>query len=379
MLRRLFVLLFSVLIAVPLAAQEAEPIETTFFMTFVPNVQFAPVYVALEKGYFADAGFQVTIEHGDEPLGLDLIAANERQFGIISGEQVIIARANERPVVYTYAWFQDFPVGVAVTNEAGVPSFAGLAGWRVGIPGRFGASYIGLHALLSANDMTEQDIALEEIGFNAPEVICVGAIDAAVVYLNNEPLQIEERAAQGDCGDVTGLTVFPVSEAVDLVSNGIVTNETMIAEHPDQVMAFNRAFDQGLRDAIDNPAEAYLLCSGYVENLPLSDDLRAALETAAADQAAFLLENPDNDLETRAERRGALYEQLAEQFTSDELLQFRVLLATIELWEAESLGYSDPASWEAMQETLLEMELIDEPIDLERAYSNAFLPEPVDE
>ncbi len=374
MLRRLLFVLVFVLAAVPASAQSEDLVPTTFFLTFVPNVQFAPVYVAQEKGYFADAHYDVTIEHGDEPIGLDLIAAGQRQFGVISAEQVITARANGRPAVSVYEWFQSFPVGVAVTNESGIESVEDLRGQRVGIPGRFGASYSGLIALLAANGMTESDIQLEEIGYNAPEVICVGAIQASVIYLNNEPLQVAARAAAGECGDVTGMRVFPVGDAVDLVSNGLVTNELMIAEQPEQVRAMVAAYDAGLRDAIQNPAEAYLIATRFVENLPLSDALRAELEAVSAQEAAVFAGDAYRDVEARKARRDALAERLAETFSDDELIQFRVLLATIDLWDADVLGLSEPSSWEAMQDALLTMGFIDASITLEDAYTNDFLP-----
>src|SRR5215216_4933290 len=128
--RRLTLLLAMLLVLVSGAVQVQESglTDTTFFLTYIPNIQFAPVYVGLEKGYFEEAGFNLTIEHGDEPVGVDLIAANERQFGVISGEQVIAARANERPVVFVYEWYQQFPVGIAVTDLAGITDVSELRG-----------------------------------------------------------------------------------------------------------------------------------------------------------------------------------------------------------------------------------------------------------
>ena len=120
-----------------------------------------------------------------------------------------------------------------VTDDSGITSPADLKGKQIGIPGLFGASYTGVIALLAANDLTEQDVQLQSIGFNAPQVICVGGVQAAVVYVNNEPLQIQDRIDKNDCGSVTGITVFPVSDAADMVSNGIVTNEETIASDPD--------------------------------------------------------------------------------------------------------------------------------------------------
>lgn len=367
--------LLSLLLALAPVSGQGEMSDQTFFMTFVPNIQFSPVYVALEKGYFEEAGINLTLEYGEEPVGVDLIAAGQRQFGLVSGEQVLAARANGRPIVSVYQWYQQYPVGIAYPVDSGIETVAALAGRTVGIPGRFGASYTGLIALLAANGMTESDIQLQEIGFNAPEVMCVGAIEAAVVYITNEPLQINHRAAAGDCGDITGVEVFPLADAANMVSNGIVTNEETIANDPDLVRGLVAAFDAGLRDTINNPAEAYLLSTAQVETLPLPEELEAALTAAAEEQAAFLEENPDADREIIAERRSGLLASLQEQFDADALLQFEVLLASIELWDADRLGYSNSEEWETTQNTLIAMGYVTEEQDVEAAYTNAFLPD----
>ncbi len=368
----LLAILLALMFGIVGRAQESASVDVTLFMTFVPNIQFAPVYVALEKRYFAENGVNLTLEYGDEPVGVDLIAANERQFGIISGEEVIKARANGRPVVFVYQWFQEYPIGIVAPMESGITSVTDLAGRTVGIPGRFGASYNGLTALLSAFDMTESEIQLQEIGFNAPEVVCVGGVEAAVVYINNEPLQILQRVQQDDCGSVTDVTVIPVSPAADLVSNGMVTNEVTIADSPELVQAVVSAFDQALRDAINNPAEAYLLSENSIENLPLDTVLRAALVQAAADQIDFLATEPDRA--AIAESRAALLERLAAQFDGETLLQFHVLLNTIDLWDADVLGITELSSWEVTQETLTTIGFVAEPIDLQAAFTNHFVP-----
>jgi NitT/TauT family transport system substrate-binding protein len=355
------------------SAQTPTPPEPqTLFLTFVPNIQFAPFYVAAEKGYFAEEGIAIAFEHGDEPLGVDLVAAGARDFAIISGEQVIAARANDRPVVFVYEWFQQYPIGVAVTAESGIRSVEDLAGARVGIPGRFGASYSGLLALLSANGMREGDIQLEEIGFNAPEVVCIGAIDAAVVYVNNEPLQIAERAAAGDCA-ASGVSVFPVAAAADMVSNGLITSEAAIAERPEQVAAMVRAVDRGLRDAIANPAEAYLLSLAHVETLPTAPEWEAALALLAeANQAPT---DRTTAQEHRTRDRLALADQFADSAAlAPALLQYDVLLSTIALWDADRLGETDPASWALTEDVLLESGALETRIVLEDAFTNAFLP-----
>lgn len=373
---RILVLLLILLVGV-VGVQAQDLTDQTILLTFVPNIQFSPVYVAIEKGYFAEAGLNVTVEHLDEPDVVDLVASNQRQFGVVSGEQVILARFGQRPVVFVYEWFQQFPVGIAVPAGGEFTSVTDLAGHNVGIPGLFGASYSGVVALLAANDMTQTDVDLEPIGFNAAEVVCVGGVEAAVVYINNEPLQINQRAAAGECGDLTGVDVFPVSEAADLVSNGLIVNEETIANNPDLVQAVVTAFDRGLRDVINNPAEAYLLSASYVDNLPLSDDFRLALEGAAVAQNELLATNPPREI--IAESRVVLGQILTEQFDPADVTQFIILLNTIDLWDADVLGYSELPSWEITQTTLQTMGFLDGEIDLEAAFTNTFVPGMMDE
>ena len=371
----LFLGLLLTAVQVPIVAQDdeaGERADLSFFLTFVPNIQFAPVYAAIANGHAADAGFNFVIEHGDEPVGADLIANNSIQFGVLSGEQVIMARAGGRPLVYVYEWFQRYPVGIVVPDTTNAETVEELRDRKIGIPGRFGASYSGLTALLAAHDMSEADIQLEPIGFAAADVVCIGGVEASVVYINNEPLQIQQRARAGDCGAITDVTVIPVADYADMVSNGLVTNEETVEENPDLVRTVVAAYDHGLRDVINNPAGAYLLSLDYVENLPIDDDFRSALETASAEQIEFLAGGPTR--EEIAQSRSTLVDALSRQFADDLLIQFRVLLATIELWDVERLGYTDDQSWQVTLEILDMMDMLSGEVDLDGAYTNDFLP-----
>ena len=368
---------FSTLLAIFLAlisgtyAQD-DLTDESLLLTFIPNVQFAPFYVGVTDGYFQDAGFNVSLEHLNEPEVVDLVAAGQAHFGIVSGEQVILARSQGRDVVYVYEWFQEYPIGIVIPNTDEGVTISDLSGKKVGLPGRFGATYSGLTTLLQSADMTESDIQLEEIGFNAPEVVCLGAIEAAVIYVNNEPLQIRNRAESGDCGDIEGVTVITVASQADLVSNGLIVGADYLAENPDEVQSMVTAFDQALLASINNPAHAYLASLDFVENLPADEVFMSTLELLAHDQDAFLETQPSR--EDIAESRWAMYEALAEDFDADMLTQFEVLLTTTDLWDAEILGHSDLVSWETMRDTLLSMGMLDdEMMDLEQAFSNQFV------
>ena len=355
-------------------AQDEGMYALDFHMSFVPNIQFAPLYVAAAAGYFADEGIELRqFVHQEEPLLVERLALGDIPFAIIGGEQVISARAQERPLVMVYEWFQRYPIGLIVAGESDIHNVRDLVGLRVGIPGRFGASYSGLVALLATAGLPEEALQIESIGYHAPEVFCAGQVAAAVIYLNNEPIQIAERAAAGECGNLQTIRLFPVSAAADLVSNGIVTHERTSLEEPEKVDAVLRAFDRGLRAVIANPAAAYLQSAPYIENLPLSEKLTAALAGMAAEQRDFLAQAPTPSALV-ASRERQLQQLEADATIANELTQFRILLASIALWESERLGYSELASWKTTAATLRQMGFLSGEIDLAAAFTNDHLP-----
>ncbi|MCY4017864.1 MAG: ABC transporter substrate-binding protein [Chloroflexi bacterium] len=364
--------LISFFIILSSVGAQADSLQERILLTFIPNIQFAPFYVGIADGHFARQGFDVTLEHLQEPDVLDLVAAGQADFGIVSGEQVILARAKGRDVVYVYEWFQEFPVGIVMVSDDGGADLENLTDMTVGIPGRFGASYSGLTTLLQSAGLSEDDIELNEIGFNAPDVFCLGAVDAAVVYVNNEPLQIRKRVAAGDCGDVREIAVVSVASRVDLVSNGLIVSADLAGRDPDKVQRMASAFNSALKATINNPAAAYLASGTFVETLPGEPALLTLLRELAAEQAVFLETDPTR--EEIAESRSDMLVLLADAVGSDDLTQFEVLLRTIALWDADTLGHSDLSSWEAMSDTLRLMGLLsDDPPDLSASFSNQFV------
>ena len=287
---------------------------------YIPNIQFAPLYVAGQRGYFSDAGVEIEFVYMDENQAAALVGANELQFAVISGEQVLLARAQGLPVVYVAAWYQKYPVSVVAKNDQGITSLSDLRGKTIGLPGPYGANYIGLRALLHAGGLSESDVTLDSIGYTQVEALAADRDQAVSVYTANEPVQLRAQGYE--------LTELRVADYVQLASNGLITNETTAAGNPDLVRGMVAALLHGLSDTIQDPQAAYQISLGYVENLA----------------------------------------------QADTNVQKQVLATSIDLWKTDRLGETNSLAWENMQTVLLDMGLLTQPLNLSKAFTNEFLP-----
>jgi NitT/TauT family transport system substrate-binding protein len=287
---------------------------------YIPDVQFAPLYVAVARGYFADAGIQVEFDYSMETDITALVGANQIQFGVVSGDQVLLARAQGLPIVYVAAWYQQYPVSVVSKVNQGILAPQDLRGKTIGLPGTYGANYIGLRALLHVGGLSESDVKLDSIGYTQVEALATDRDQAVSVYTVNEPVQL--RAEGYDLNEMR------VADYIQLASNGLITNEKTIAENPDLVRRMVRAFLRGLSDTLADPAAAYEISKTYVANLA----------------------------------------------QADATVQKQKLTTSIELWQADRPGYSNPQAWKSMQTILLDMGLLTQPMDLSKAFTNEFIP-----
>lgn len=321
----LFIFLFGVfLLAACKSESTSQPPVTSELthirlpMGYIPNIQYAPFYAAVQQGFFSEEGLEIEFDYSFETDGVALVAANELPFALVSGEQVLLARQQGLPVVFVASWYRDYPIGIVSKAEQNITHPSQLAGKRVGIPGLFGASYVGLRALLHAGGLTEEDITLESIGFNQVEALAADQVDAAVIYVTNEPIQL---AAQG-----YEINVIPVADYALLASNGLITNETVFKDNPDLVRRMLEATLRGIKFTSTHPDEAFEDSKNFVDGLA----------------------------------------------QSDQDVQRAVLAASVALYQLEPLGYSDPTAWENMETLLLDMGLLTTPLDLDAAYSNEF-------
>jgi NitT/TauT family transport system substrate-binding protein len=288
-------------------------------MGFIPNVQFAPFYVADAKGYFADEGLQVEFDYAMDTDLLKLIGTGKLQFAIGSGDQVILGRSQGLPAVYVANFYRKFPVTVMSLKEKNIQKPQDLEGKTVGTPCLCGANYVAWRALVYATGLNADKVDLPVIGYTQATAVERGQVDAALDYTVNGPVQLRLEGKE--------VNLITLSDYINLVSNGIITNDDTIQKDPQLVQGMVRAFLRGLRDTLSNPAEALDMTLKYVPEAG-----GANRDTTSA-----------------------------------------VLKASIELWQGTGLGVSNRADWDASQTFMQKVGLIQQTTDVDKLFTNQFV------
>lgn len=237
-------------------AEEVALTPVSIGVGYIPSVQFATLYVAMEKGFFAEEGIEASLEYGFENDYLKLVGVGERQFMVGSGDQVIIGRAQELPVRYVMNWYTRYPVVVFAKEAAGITQPADLAGKRIGLPGPFGATYVAFRAVLEAAGLSEQDVQMESIGFTQAAAVSEDTVDAAVDYAVSGPVILQQAGE--------AITTMAMDDFLTMPANGLVTNESTLENDPELVRAMIRATLRGVEYTLANPDEAFEISLNYV-------------------------------------------------------------------------------------------------------------------
>ncbi|MDP9805455.1 NitT/TauT family transport system substrate-binding protein [Trueperella bonasi] len=301
----------------PSTPQEQETL--TIGLTYIPDVQFAPVYVAEANGYFADAGLDITIRHhGAQESLFGAIQAGEEDIVFAGGDEMMQARSTGVDIVNWATMYQTYPVALIVKADSDINSAADLEGKSVGLPGPYGENYFALLAMIDEYGL--EDVDINYIGYTQTTALATDSVDAIIGFSNNDVVAMRHAGI-----DVVELPL--VEGRLPLIGVGLGS----MADHldPETLAKVVEALEQGTRNATADPEAALDITRSYVPSLA--------------------------DPEQR---------ELAAQ----------VLDATLELYSGgQSFGHQDVQLWAQMSEFMEDAELLETPVAAEDAYTLAVL------
>lgn len=289
----------------------------TIGLTYVPDVQFAPFYVAEDKGYFKDEGVNVSLRHhGAQESLFGALGQGTEDVVVAGGDEMMQNRSNGIKVYNWATMYQIYPVKVIVPRDSSIRSAADLKGKAIGLPGKAGENYFSLQAMLKANGLTESDVKIQFIGYTQTAALTSGKVDAVIGFVNSDAVAVE---AQG----VPVRTIDPVEGGIPLVGAGL--------------------------GSLDSFKE---------KGSKKERKILAALTKAVA----YMRAHPEETLDIVRKRVPALADKKQRATAS------KVLSASMKLYGTGKFGAQDSAKWQKMADFMKEAGLLRNPVEVSQAH-----------
>ena len=286
------------------------------------NANHVGVYEAVDKGFFAGENLNVTVEPPADPAAiLGLVATGQSDFAFYYQPDLLQARQEGVPVVAIAGIVQQPLNSIMTLASSGIETPGQLAGKKIGTPGLPWNDAM-LVTMLEADGVSIDDVEVVDLGWNVSPGLMAGEVDAIVgVYWTYESIIMGNEGFETN---VLYPSEWGVPSYYELV---LVTSEDNIANNPELVERFVRAFNKGYAQAASDP-------QGSVDTM--------------------LGLNPEAEIDEPTDREGV------------ELLA--------PLWKSEGapVGSFDDSRWESLVEWMKAQDLLDDSLVAADAYDSSF-------
>ena len=205
--------------------------------------QFAGYYAAKEKGFYKDAGLNVTIiEATPDTNVVQEVITGHAQFGVGTSELILNRHRGDKVRVLGVI-FQHSPLSLITLKESGIDNIHKLLDKKVMIE----PSSSELFAYLQQEGFTEKAFKLEHHNFDINDLLA-GKIDAMSVYETTEPYLLKQQGRAYN-------QFSPRMGGIDFYGDNFFTTDAELQAHPQQVEAFTAATSRGWRYAMQHSDE----------------------------------------------------------------------------------------------------------------------------
>ncbi len=256
------------LATLPLAPAAGAAEGVTVQLKWRHQFAFAGYYAAQAKGYYRDAGLEVTLREtqpGQEAL--QFVLDGSAQYGV-GNAALLLRRASGAPVVVLASVFQHSPLVLAVRLDE--------HGRRRPWPGArvaLGPDTEELRVYLQHEKLPLAQLSIVS-GNGSPDDLQAGRIDAMSGYLNSTPYALERSGIRYEL-------LHPRSAGIDFYGDNLYTTESELREHPARARALRDATLKGWRYALEHPREIVdLIRARYPERKPREELLWEAAQVA---------------------------------------------------------------------------------------------------
>jgi ABC-type nitrate/sulfonate/bicarbonate transport system substrate-binding protein len=194
-------------------------------------------------GYFKEEGIEFRMEQAFGTTDIRMIATGQADFGYPSPNLILSSIQEGLPIKAVCAADAINIFGMAVRADSGIRTWADLKGKTIAL-GDAAWATIAAPTVSAAGINPDTDIQYIVAGDSRYQMVNEKKIDVLFTWIS----EYEQLKGQGfDFIYLDGNEILPV------LSNPIITSDRLIAQKPDLIKRFNRAFTKGLYFVLSNP------------------------------------------------------------------------------------------------------------------------------
>lgn len=257
-------LVAALLAATPLAAQD---LDINFTLDWRFEGPAAPYFLAIDNGYFAAEGLNVSVAAGEGSLdAIPKVASGAFPMGFADINSLIrfLDQNPGAPVIAAMMVYDSPPFAIVGRVSQGISGIEDLEGSILGAPPPDGA-WAQFPILAAVNDIDVSTITVEPVGFPTREpMLAEGNVDSVTGFNFTSFLSLARLGVPED--DIT--TILFSDHGVALYGNAVLVNTDFAAENPEAVTGALRAIAMGVADAAADPAAG---AAAVLERNPAGD------------------------------------------------------------------------------------------------------------
>jgi NitT/TauT family transport system substrate-binding protein len=213
-------------------------------LSWLDDVEFSGIYMAIHNGYFKKYGLNVTTAPGGVNVDPRSVVANgAAQIGTVAeGTDVVVGISHGAPIQAFAAMYQKNPGCLLVMNKSHIKSAKDLIGKTIGIQNNARDQIDGI---LQYNHIPLSKVKIQVVGTSTTPLL-LGKIDAFTAFAFNEPVALALKGYKVSCLSFSDIGLPAYGDAM-------VAKTSMIKSQPQVLAEFVKAVQKGWQYTLAHP------------------------------------------------------------------------------------------------------------------------------
>ncbi len=235
-------------------------------MSWTHNNEYAPMYIADDKGYYASENVKTELVPLAESTDvIEEVLSGRAQFGVMDAGAIMVARSEGKPLVAVMALYQRHPLALVSLKDNNIIRPQDLVGKTVHLTPQ---TITIFDALLASQGIARDSVTIVDRTDYTIAPLTSGEADVIDAWVTNEVVTMTAEGVEYNA-------IFAYEYGVDMYPDLVFTTEDYIKNNPKVVQGFVNATVKGINDTLAEREKAAELTVARDASLSLEVELAA--------------------------------------------------------------------------------------------------------